>query len=101
MKKLLVGATSALSLITTIAAQTSSYTYEDDAVGTGFVFGSILLYCICLLGIFLIWGGVSYLIYKDAVKNNVDNPILWALLTFFLGLLGIVLYLVVGKNKEK
>ena len=98
MKKLLISGASALSLISTIAAQ--SYTYENDNAATGLGFGIMTMYCICVLGLFLIWGGISYLIYKDAVKNNVDNPILWALLTFFFGVIGLLIYFLVAKNKE-
>ncbi|GEM_PF-1233340 len=33
--------------------------------------------------------------YKDAQKRNMDNPIIWFLIVFFLGLIGLIIYLVV------
>jgi hypothetical protein len=41
-----------------------------------------------------IWIGISYWVYKDANERNMNSPALWGLLTFFAGLIGVVLYLV-------
>ena len=44
---------------------------------------------------FLIWVALAYWVYKDANKRNMDNAILWAAITFLLGLIGLVIYLLV------
>ncbi len=102
MKKLLLRASSMLAPTTLAFAQSSydTYSYTNDTASAGFFGGLMLIYCVCFIAGFALLGVVSYLVYKDAKKNNVDNPILWALLTFFLGLLGVLLYLFVGKNQK-
>jgi uncharacterized BrkB/YihY/UPF0761 family membrane protein len=44
---------------------------------------------------FLVWVALAYWVYKDANKRNMDNAILWAAITFLLGLIGLVIYLLV------
>ena len=44
---------------------------------------------------FLVWVALAYWVYKDANKRNMDNAILWAAITFLLGLIGLVIYLIV------
>ena len=38
--------------------------------------------------------GIAYWIYKDATRRGDKNAVLWAVLGFFLSLLGLVIYLV-------
>ena len=44
---------------------------------------------------FVVWVALAYWVYKDANKRNMDNAVLWAAITFLLGLIGLVIYLVV------
>ncbi len=76
----------------------SGYTYDyytstsDAAAATGFLgLGFVYICCVCLIPL-IIDAVLSYVVYKDAKKNNVENPILWALITFFLPLVGILVY---------
>lgn len=56
-----------------------------------FSFFSIFFCCIffCAWAIPAI---LAYIVYQDAVKNSVDSPILWGLLTFFTGWIGLLVY---------
>jgi cbb3-type cytochrome oxidase subunit 3 len=96
----LVGAS--LAFATTVAAQTYSYDYTpytatDAAAGGVFATFSIVLYCclLCVPTIILI--ALAVYVYKDAQKHNVDNAALWALLTFFTGIIGLLVYLLAIK----
>lgn len=79
----------------TVAAQRYTYDYSvTDAAGAGgFAIGMILIYCCALCIPLLIVIGLAVWVYKDAQKNKVDNAALWAILTFFTGLIGILIYL--------
>jgi hypothetical protein len=113
MRKLAKAATalstifSAMALSTARAAAyyTSSYSSTDDAAATGiaalFTGGMIIIPLCCGLLGFLVWVVVAFLIYKDAQKNNVDNPILWAIVVWFTGVIGILIYLLAIRNKNK
>lgn len=65
-------------------------------------FGFIWIFaCLIMIVSYGVLFAISYIVYRDAKKNNIDNPILWGLLTFFTGLIGIVLYFLIGKNQNK
>jgi len=82
-------------LITTVAAQSYDSTYyrsTDSAANAGLGIGVLAFYCcICLISL-LVPTAIAYFVYKDAVRNEVDNPILWAILTFFLTVVGLLIY---------
>ena len=42
--------------------------------------------------------GLTYYVYTDAKKRGMDNAGLWAVLTFFTGLIGLIIYLLVRKK---
>ena len=42
--------------------------------------------------------GLAYFVYTDAKKRGMDNAALWAILTFFTGLIGLIIYLLVRKK---
>jgi hypothetical protein len=56
------------------------------------IIGIILLIA---LGGFLLWAGLAYWVYRDANRRNMDNALLWGIVTFVLGLIGLVIYLIV------
>ena len=69
------------------------YMYEEEGLfmGVGFMVCGVIAF---IIGILLaIWA------YSDAKKNCDENPIIWFLVVFFLGLIGLIIYLVVRKNK--
>ena len=41
---------------------------------------------------------LTYYVYTDAKKRGMDNAPLWAILTFFTGLIGLILYLIFRKK---
>jgi Na+-driven multidrug efflux pump len=43
---------------------------------------------------------VAKFVYEDAKDRNMNNPGLWALLVFLFTLLGLVLYLLLRKEKN-
>jgi len=42
---------------------------------------------------------MTVFVYNDAVKNNVENPGLWALVTFLTGVIGILIYFLAIRNQ--
>jgi len=56
------------------------------------IIGIILL---IFLGTLALWVGLAYWVYRDANRRNMDNAALWGLVTFVLGIFGIVIYLLV------
>lgn len=50
-----------------------------------------------LLGLILTVG-ITVLIYLDAKNNSPHPPFLWALVVFFGGLIGVLVYLLVGRK---
>lgn len=96
LKAATAGATVAgasVALAQSVSAQGYYYTTSDlGGAYAGLAFGSILLYCCILCVPLIIWAVVSYLVYKDAVKNNVDNAALWGILVFFFSIVGILIY---------
>lgn len=101
---LIVAPVFAVAATTSVQAE-SSYDWDWDYNSSsddddGFLAGmSLVTFCCIGCVPLLIWLGVTFLIYKDAAKNNVDNPILWALLVFFFSWIGLLLYFLVGKKK--
>lgn len=61
----------------------------DGAAGF-FFFMIYCMACLCGLAIGLI---IPFFVYKDAVKNEIENPILWAVVTFFFTVPGLLIYL--------
>jgi hypothetical protein len=75
---------------------------KDNKDDGGILAGFGILTCCLMIIPLLIWLAISYfVVYKDAVKNNVSSPILWLLVTFFFGLLGLLIYFLVGKKNAK
>ncbi len=49
---------------------------------------------------FIIWLLVAIWAYKDAKRRGADSPIVWFLVVFFLGLIGLIIY-IVARPKPK
>jgi hypothetical protein len=93
---------SILSNILNVGVQYGDYytTYgAATAADAGAATFSLLITCCCIVLGFLINFVIAYLVYKDAVKNNVENPILWAILTFFFTLVGLLVYFLAIRPK--
>lgn len=67
-------------------------TSGDAAASAGLLAftGGFWLICCCVF--FLVNLALAYLVYSDAKKNNADNGMLWAVVTFFLPLIGLLVY---------
>ena len=80
------------------------YTYrgsvDQDAFASLFALtwgGVFVIICIS----WVVWLAISVWIYKDAKKHNVENPALWAFIVFFIGVIGLLIYLLaVRKTKS-
>ncbi len=73
----------------------SDYAAASTAAATGIAswgVASIVLTCCGILLGLAIQFGLTYWVYKDAKKNKADNEVLWALITFFTGLIGLLIY---------
>lgn len=99
-KAIAAGATvigSSIAFATTVAAQSYSYNYTpynatDAAAGGIFATAGLAFYCCVLCIPLIIVLALAYYVYKDATKYEVENPILWALLTLFTGVIGLLIY---------
>ena len=56
----------------------------------------------CLFGLVMlgIWIAITVWAYRDAQARG-ENGVLWAVIVFFLGLIGLVIWLVVRSNKPR
>ena len=97
MKKLLMRVAAGSMFAAPVVALADTSTSSDGAVAGM----SIIIWCCCIGLSMLIPIAISYLVYKDAVKSGVDNPMLWALIVFFTGLIGLLVYFLVAKNNKK
>jgi hypothetical protein len=70
----------------------------DDGSGAAAIFTLICTCFIMIIGL-VIPIGLAYWVYKDAQKMANPNAVLWAVLTFFTTLLGLILYLLIGRNQ--
>ena len=72
----------------------SDYSSGGEEAGAAFLIALVCGLCLSLL----IIGGIGFFVYKDAQKVGVENPILWAVLSALLGLLGILLYIFIARK---
>jgi glucose uptake protein GlcU len=47
---------------------------------------------------FLIGIAITFWVYSDAKRNSPQSAVLWALVAFFGGLLGLLLYVLLGRD---
>ena len=101
MNRLPVRISQVLALITGLAlaampalafAQTSDDGGLAALIGGGFS-------CICGLIGLAIAIGAAYWVYNDAKKRGNPNAVLWAVVTFFFTLIGLILYMLIGRNQ--
>lgn len=101
MKKLLFGAAATVTAIASVVPA-FAVDYTTSSSGSGAFAGmSVVFWCCCIGASMLIPIALAIFVYKDAEKSGVESPILWALITFFFGLIGLLLYFLVGKNNKK
>lgn len=63
-------------------------------------FAWLIMICggILYIGIGLLF---SYLVHKDALKNQIRNPDLWMIAAFVLNIIGVCLYLLARSNYKQ
>ena len=65
------------------------------------ILGMSAFFCIMWIVVFIVWIVITIWAYKDAQKRGM-NAILWALIVFFIGIIGLIIYLVVrGEHNKK
>ncbi|WP_227353345.1 PLDc N-terminal domain-containing protein [Haladaptatus salinisoli] len=57
--------------------------------------GLLLLFALLFFALAII---LPFWVYSDAQKNSPHSPVLWALVVFFGGLLGLLLYFIIGRT---
>ncbi len=75
-------------------AQTSG----DDGSGIAALIGGGFS-CVCGLIALVLYIVIAYWIYNDAKKRGNPNAVIWAVVGFILGLIGLLLYFVIGRNQ--
>jgi len=101
-KKALAAGISTVGFLAAAAPVAAQYYYDDytpyaSSAAAGVVGVTWLIVCCSILLGLGIAFALAYIVYRDAKKNNVENPALWGLLTFFLGLIGLIIYFVAIK----
>ena len=82
---------SAAALPVVAFAQTS----DDEAFAAFFT----LFWCCCAIVWLAVVVGSCWWIYSDSQKRGLPNGLLWAILNFFFFPIGILLYLILGRNQ--
>lgn len=114
-KKLLTGIGTVLGTLlfpSSVLAQTYDQ-YNSNGLGYGYtsrpvdpsavggLFAAtwgIIFVIICVT--YVLWIALAVWIYKDAKNSKVENPALWAIIVLFFGLIGLLLYFLVGKKSN-
>ena len=81
-----------LPLLAFAQTDTSGADAAGGLIATGFG-------CFCYLIGFVIEVALTWWVYNDAKKRGNPNAVLWAVVTFFLGLIGLLIYILVGRNQ--
>ena len=74
----------------------SAFAQEEDGA---IVAGITIFWCLCLIIWLAILVGSCWWIYSDAQKRGLPNGLLWAVLNFFFFPIGLLLYLILGRNQ--
>lgn len=80
-----------------------AYTYKGNLEPNTFNSFFIATYGIIFLIMCIswaVWLGIAVWIYKDAKKHNVESPALWAFIVFFIGVIGLLIYLLVARKTK-
>ncbi len=105
MRKVILGAVGGVATLLTLATavQANGYNYYPvttdlstsaaaSSMGLAGAGISLVIWCCVALVFLLVPIVLAIIVYKDAMKNNVENAVLWALLTFFFNIVGLLVY---------
>jgi len=73
----------------------NSYTEPD----VGIMAMASLAYIACGVIWLVVWLLLAFWAYKDAKAKCMDTPIIWFLVVFLLGIIGIIIYIIIRKDK--
>ncbi len=76
---------------TTVSAQLT-YKTTPSRLDSSFFTAWFGIVCCSIIFSFTINAVCAYIIYNDAIKNNIDNAILWAIFGFFFSWIAILIY---------
>ena len=102
LKKLSIIGLACVLMSITITGLAGAYDpyYYDTTVDEGLLFGIGSLTCGIIIVIWIVvWLVLAIWVYKDAEKHSMSG-ILWALIVFFLGLIGLIIYLVIRSSHK-
>jgi hypothetical protein len=85
-----------LSILMT-AMVSAYYEYDYTPVDEGFFLGLSALICGIIVVIWIVWLVLAIWVYKDAESRGMSGA-LWALIVFFLGLIGLIIYILVRSS---
>ena len=72
---------------------------SDEAAANAIAGFSLVFWLVFCCVALAISGVLAFVVYNDAKKNGVENGVLWAALTFFFGLIPLLIYfLAIKKN---
>lgn len=95
---LIAGVLLAMALSTIVSAQTEN---PYDYANAGAYMGLGLAICAAVVIIwFVVWLLIAIWVYKDAEKRG-KSGVLWLIIVLFLGIIGLIIWLVVRGEKEK
>jgi hypothetical protein len=65
----------------------------DAFLGLSFLgtYSVISICCACCIPL-IIDAVLAYVVYQDAQKNKIENGVLWAIVTFFFNIIGLLVY---------
>ncbi|RLE73337.1 MAG: hypothetical protein DRJ37_00460 [Thermoprotei archaeon] len=50
---------------------------------------------------FIIALAISFWVFRDAKKRGIENPLLWAVVVFFTGIIGLIIYFFFIRPKKE
>jgi len=88
-----------ITAVSAVSAQGFDYSYDFDLnnpLGAGVVTAAgytiFVIICSCCIPL-IVLAVIGFIIYKDAKKNEVNNPMLWAIICAITGIIGLLIYL--------
>lgn len=76
-----------------------AFAQTSDDGGAGIALFSTGISCICGLIGLAIWIFMIYWVYTDAKKRNNPNAIVWVIVTVLTSWIGLLLYVLIGRNQ--
>ncbi len=95
-KKLAILMAIVIAVLSFGAMGVNAATYEDTPDTGLLAFGVGMM--VCGIVMFIIWIFLAIWAYKDAKKKCMSSPIIWFIVVFFLGIIGLIIYIVIRKD---